>query len=312
MGWRLWRQQPHQRRSCRDRQPRCIRTHGGRGRRPRLSADARYGGGICLRRRRHRLEPVAGSGWRQERCLPGRRVRRHPLRPGLSRGGLRLRQPLDVDRPVLLCRRPPHREVQRAEHRRTPRRRLSLGWMFGGITPYAAIQAQSFRTPDYNETDVNGGGFGLGFAGRTATDTRSELGARFDNQMLLYPGAVLALRARLAWAHDWVSDPDPCGGVPDASGRELHRQRCDAGTELRAGIGRRGASACQRRLVARQIRRRVCIALNHLWRHGDNSLSVVTAAAAFAECVQRRMQRIAVFCVVLCRIGRLPLQNAFP
>jgi outer membrane autotransporter protein len=82
-----------------------------------------------------------------------------------------------------------------------------LGWMFGGITPYAAIQAQSFRTPDYNETDVNGAGFGLGFAGRTATDTRSELGARFDNQMLLYPGAVLALRARLAWAHDWVTDP---------------------------------------------------------------------------------------------------------
>ena len=82
-----------------------------------------------------------------------------------------------------------------------------FGWMFGGITPYAAIQAQSFRTPDYNETDVNGGGFGLGFAGRTATDTRSELGARFDNQMLLYPGAVLALRARLAWAHDWVTDP---------------------------------------------------------------------------------------------------------
>jgi autotransporter-associated beta strand protein len=82
-----------------------------------------------------------------------------------------------------------------------------LGWMFGGITPYAAIQAQSFRTPDYNETDLNGGGFGLGFAGRTATDTRTELGARFDNQMLLYPGAVLALRARLAWAHDWVTDP---------------------------------------------------------------------------------------------------------
>ena len=82
-----------------------------------------------------------------------------------------------------------------------------LGWMFGGITPYAAIQAQSFRTPDFNETGVNGGGFGLGYAGRAATDTRSELGARFDNQMLLYPGAVLTLRARLAWAHDWVTDP---------------------------------------------------------------------------------------------------------
>lgn len=43
-----------------------------------------------------------------------------------------------------------------------------LGWMFGGITPYAATQAQSFRTPDHDEIDVNGGGFGLGFAGRTA------------------------------------------------------------------------------------------------------------------------------------------------
>jgi outer membrane autotransporter protein len=82
-----------------------------------------------------------------------------------------------------------------------------FGTPYGGITPYAAIQAQSFRTPEYSETDFNGGGFGLAYAGRTATDTRSELGARFDNQMLLYPGAVLALRARVAWAHDWVSDP---------------------------------------------------------------------------------------------------------
>jgi uncharacterized protein with beta-barrel porin domain len=31
---------------------------------------------------------------------------------------------------------------------------------YGGFTPYAAVQAQSFRTPSYSETDVNGGGFG--------------------------------------------------------------------------------------------------------------------------------------------------------
>ena len=79
--------------------------------------------------------------------------------------------------------------------------------MFGEIAPYAAIQAQSFRTPTYSETDLNGGGFALGYAGRTATDTRSELGARFDRLLALNPNAVLALRARLAWAHDWVSDP---------------------------------------------------------------------------------------------------------
>src|SRR3954468_23546738 len=79
--------------------------------------------------------------------------------------------------------------------------------MFGGIAPYAAIQAQSVRTPTYSETDVNGGGFALGYNGRTATDTRSELGARFDRLLALNPTAALALRARLAWAHDWVSDP---------------------------------------------------------------------------------------------------------
>jgi len=89
--------------------------------------------------------------------------------------------------------------------------RVESGYRFaswyGGVTPYAAIQAQSFRTPTYSETDVNGGGFALGYNGRTATDTRSELGARFDRLLALNPNAALALRARLAWAHDWVSDP---------------------------------------------------------------------------------------------------------
>jgi outer membrane autotransporter protein len=78
---------------------------------------------------------------------------------------------------------------------------------FGALTPYAAVQVQSFRTPSYSETDTNGGGFALSYNGRTATDTRSELGARFDRLLALNPSAVLSLRARLAWAHDWVSDP---------------------------------------------------------------------------------------------------------
>ena len=42
---------------------------------------------------------------------------------------------------------------------------------------------------------------------RTGTDTRTELGARFDRVVAMNPTAALALRARLAWAHDWVSDP---------------------------------------------------------------------------------------------------------
>jgi outer membrane autotransporter protein len=81
-----------------------------------------------------------------------------------------------------------------------------FGTPYGGITPYGAIQAQSFHTPGYTEVDVNNGGFALAFNGRTATDTRSELGARFDRVLAVYSNAVLALRGRLAWAHDWVSD----------------------------------------------------------------------------------------------------------
>src|SRR5262249_24852538 len=52
--------------------------------------------------------------------------------------------------------------------------------IYGGLTPYAAIQVQTFHTPFYNESDLNAGGFALAFNSRNATDTRSELGGRFD------------------------------------------------------------------------------------------------------------------------------------
>ena len=75
------------------------------------------------------------------------------------------------------------------------------------VTPYAAIQAQNFHTPSYAETDTNGGGFALAYNARSATDTRSELGARFDQALPIATSALLALNARAAWAHDWVTNP---------------------------------------------------------------------------------------------------------
>jgi len=74
------------------------------------------------------------------------------------------------------------------------------------VTPYAAIQAQAFATPAFSENDPSGG-FGLTFAAHTATDTRGEIGARFDHAMALDPTSLLMLRAKLGYAHDWVSDP---------------------------------------------------------------------------------------------------------
>ena len=75
-----------------------------------------------------------------------------------------------------------------------------------GVTPYAAIQAQNFHTPTYSETDLTGGGFGLTYNAMTATDTRSELGARFD-ALTAWGAMPVQLRARVAWAHDWVDNP---------------------------------------------------------------------------------------------------------
>jgi autotransporter-associated beta strand protein len=74
-----------------------------------------------------------------------------------------------------------------------------------GITPYGAVQAQSFHTPGYSETNP-AGGFGLAYAAQNASDVRTELGARFDDPTLVY-GKPLILFGRVAWAHDFVDNP---------------------------------------------------------------------------------------------------------
>ncbi len=81
-----------------------------------------------------------------------------------------------------------------------------LGSATAGVAPYAAVQTQWFHTPAYSETDLTGGGFGLAYSATTANDTRSELGARFDDLWTL-AGKPLVLRGQLAWAHDWANTP---------------------------------------------------------------------------------------------------------
>ena len=77
------------------------------------------------------------------------------------------------------------------------------------LTPYAALQAQSFDEPSYAEsTPVGAPSFALNYASKTATDTRFELGA-WVGKTIAYPdGSTLNLFGRLAWAHDWQGDPD--------------------------------------------------------------------------------------------------------
>jgi len=91
--------------------------------------------------------------------------------------------------------------------------RGEIGWRFApppmsgiGITPYAALQATSFRLPGYSETAVSGSNqFALAYAAQTTTNVRSELGAHLDRPFLTRDG-LLTLRGRLAWAHDSNTD----------------------------------------------------------------------------------------------------------
>jgi autotransporter-associated beta strand protein len=88
--------------------------------------------------------------------------------------------------------------------------RAEAGWRFGspfvGMTPYAAVQIASLDLPAYSERATSGANtFALSYNGRTDTQTRSELGARFDYAMPMRD-SILTLRGRAAWAHDHGND----------------------------------------------------------------------------------------------------------
>jgi autotransporter-associated beta strand protein len=75
-----------------------------------------------------------------------------------------------------------------------------------GITPYAAAEVLSFDLPAYAEQTLAGSGvFALNYAAQTTTDTRTELGLRSDKSFAMVD-AVLTLRGRAAWAHDYNPD----------------------------------------------------------------------------------------------------------
>ncbi len=75
-----------------------------------------------------------------------------------------------------------------------------------GITPYAAGQFTTFELPAYTEQVVSGANtFALAYAAKSVTATRSELGLRADKSFAMQ-NAILTLRGRAAWAHDFNPD----------------------------------------------------------------------------------------------------------
>jgi hypothetical protein len=101
--------------------------------------------------------------------------------------------------------------------------RLEGGYTFAGplgigVIPYAAAQLQYLHMPGYSEADLGGAGLGVSYNAMNATDTRTELGARFAYRQLV-GGVPVVFRARAAWAHDWISGSSATGNfqvLPDA------------------------------------------------------------------------------------------------
>ncbi|WP_249779235.1 autotransporter outer membrane beta-barrel domain-containing protein [Bradyrhizobium sediminis] len=88
--------------------------------------------------------------------------------------------------------------------------RLEGGYRFSmqgvGLTPYAAGQFTTFSLPSYSEQVVFGTNtFALAYNSKDVTATRSEIGLRTENAMAL-GDTTLALRSRMAWAHDFNRD----------------------------------------------------------------------------------------------------------
>jgi autotransporter-associated beta strand protein len=75
-----------------------------------------------------------------------------------------------------------------------------------GFTPYAAGQFTTFELPAYAEGVISGANtFALAYSAKSVTSTRSELGFRTDKSFAV-TDAILTLRGRVAWAHDFNSD----------------------------------------------------------------------------------------------------------
>ena len=82
--------------------------------------------------------------------------------------------------------------------------RFVTWWM--GITPYAAGQSTTYSLPAYAEQVLSGAGtFALNNAAKDVTASRTELGIRTDRSFAMQ-NAILTLRGRFAWAHDFNSD----------------------------------------------------------------------------------------------------------
>ena len=117
---------------------------------------------------------------------------------------------------------------------------------------------------------------------------RNPQRTRFSRrQILCNADAILTLRGRAAWAHDFNPDRAVGRHLPDLAGRELRREWRAAGQRLRADHGLRRNQMDHRLVRCRHLRRRILQCHPLLRRQGRGAVCVVVSRfPAVAEITQ--------------------------
>lgn len=109
---------------------------------------------------------------------------------------------------------------------------IEAGYRMGWLTPYGAVRVQSIHTPSYSEESNSAvDGFALDYDANTATNVRTEIGARMERILELQDGASLAFRSRIAWAHDFWYGENGRARFQSLPGSESFTVRGTSGAE---------------------------------------------------------------------------------
>ena len=201
---------------------------------------------------------VANGGSGPLRPVPGRRLRASQSRRGLFAGALAYGwQDVTTDRTVTVA------GIDRLRARSTPiPGRAASKAAIGSSTPWMAASALRLTPPDSSRRSscrpmprsvLSGANtFALDLWRQRASPPRAANSACAPTDHCDADDAILTLRGRAAWAHDFNPDRAVARDLPDAAGREFRRQRRSAGARFRAGhgLGRNEMAATAGRLAA--------------------------------------------------------------
>ncbi len=129
---------------------------------------------------------------------------------------------------------------------------------------------------------------GVNFSAMDTTDTRSELGARFDTVWNVNHIPVV-LRARVAWAHDWVSNSSVTAAFQIAPGASfiVNAQLCPSDLAWQPGSG----SRLPQLVAGGKVRRPICQFLADLSRRRNAALHLVGARRRSLPCLLQPVER---------------------